>query len=366
MRLACSIVVLLVVGCSEGTSPSRPDGSIIPAVDAETPGDVWGVFDGGHAIDGVDWLDGGTSHRADAPASSVALPTDDRVHSTPAEWWYWTGHLQTATGRWFGFEEVFFRVTAFGQLAKMFHVAVTDIEANQFHYSTNVALGDLPTTPNGFDFTWDASAATGGNGVDHLHGEVDDHVFDLQLSSTKPPVLQHDLGYTAYPWGGYTYYYSRERMAATGTLTIGGAAMPVTGTAWFDHQWGDMSSILSLGWDWFSLQLDDNREIMLFIVRNSGQNALIGGSFTNADGITSQITASDFSITPIGQWTSTRTGCTYPSGWNAVVNGLSFTIIPVIPDQELSTATPIYWEGVCEVTGAARGRAYVELTGYCP
>lgn len=199
-----------------------------------------------------------------------------------------------------------------------------------------------------------------------MHAELDGSAFDLQLASTKRPVLQHDQGYTAYPWGGYTYYYSREGMAAAGTVTIAGVTLPVTGTAWFDHQWGDMSSIVQLGWDWFALELDDNSEIMMFVVRESGRQALVGGSVSGADGITTQISANDFAVTPLGQWTRPHTGCTYPSGWTIALGDKRFTVTPAIPDQELSTATPVYWEGACTVAGAATGRAYVELTGYCP
>jgi predicted secreted hydrolase len=236
----------------------------------------------------------------------------------------------------------------------------------QFHFSSSFALGDFSPVASGFDFSWGNSSARGGNGSDHLHGEVDGDAFDLQLTSSKSPVLQHDQGYTAYPWGGYTYYYSRERLAATGTVTLGGAALPVTGTAWFDHQWGDMTSIVRLGWDWFALQLDDQSEIMLFVVRDPSRPALIGGSLSRSDGTSSPIPADDVAVTTIGQWTSPHSGCTYPSGWNLQIGGRSFTVTPALPDQELSTATPAYWEGACEVTGAVTGRAYVELTGYCP
>jgi predicted secreted hydrolase len=136
-------------------------------------------------------------------------------------------------------------------------------------------------------------------------------------------------------------------------------------SAWFDHQWGDMSSIVQLGWDWFALQLDDNSESMLFVVRDPSRQVLVGGSASRADGVSSQIAANELTVTPIGQWTSPHTGCTYPSGWNIQVREKSFTVTPVLPDQELSTATPVYWEGPCTVAGTVAGRAYVELTGYC-
>ena len=53
------------------------------------------------------------------------------------------------------------------------------------------------------------------DGHDTLHGEGQGYSFDLSLDATKRPTLQHDLGYTDYSFGGYTSYYSRERMAVS-------------------------------------------------------------------------------------------------------------------------------------------------------
>ncbi len=50
---------------------------------------------------------------------------------------------------------------------------------------------------------------------------------------------------------------------------------------------------------------------------------------------------------------------------------LDATVTTVMKDQEFykSFGTPIYWEGLCDVSGtragaAVKGHAYVELTGY--
>ncbi len=42
----------------------------------------------------------------------------------------------------------------------------------------------------------------------------------------------------------------------------------VAGEAWFDHEWSTSAlGAGAVGWDWFSLQLDDGRELMLFQIR---------------------------------------------------------------------------------------------------
>ncbi len=216
------------------------------------------------------------------PVGVITLPADEAVHQgEDMEWWYWTGHLKTGDGRWFGFEEVFFRKTVLGQQGKMAHAALTDIEGGAFPHAVSIQIGDFLPVPDGFDFSMAGQTARGGNGDDILHAEAEGYILDLELIAIKPPVFHHGDGYTDYSFGGYTYYYSRERMAAVGTLAIDGTPMAVSGSAWFDHQWGDIGPALNLGWDWFALQLDDNREIMLFVVHGSGdEQLLVGGSYT--------------------------------------------------------------------------------------
>ena len=52
-------------------------------------------------------------------------------------------------------------------------------------------------------------------------------------------------------------------MDATGSLTLGDETFDVTGTAWFDHQWGDFIAVGGGGWDWFAINLDDGTDLML-------------------------------------------------------------------------------------------------------
>lgn len=305
-------------------------------------------------------------HCSETPVGKVSLPADDSVHEELMEWWYWTGHLKTADGRWFGFEQCYFLSQELVLTQRSVHVAITDIEGGAFHYDTHLELGGYTVVPDGFDFSIAPQTAKGGNGHDVLHAEADGWTLDLKLDAVKAPVLQHETGYTDYSFGGNTYYYSRERMAASGTLSDGTATYAVTGTGWFDHQWGNIAFALNKGWDWFALELEGPREMMLFIVRDSTRQILVGGSYTDENCVTKSIAGSALQVTPLGDWKSPRTGCTYPSGWSVLVEGKTYFVTPVIQDQEVSSAIPIYWEGACTVSGDATGRAYVELTGYCP
>lgn len=299
----------------------------------------------------------------DVPASRVTLPADDAMHGEKLEWWYWTGHLKDAQDRWYGFEQTVFvfQIPPFEATSE--HLAFTNVDAASFHYDVQYENVLPERIDNGFAFDVGGNTASGGDGHDALHGAVETSTWDLALASQEPAVIQHGDGYTDYAVGGYTYYYSREHIAATGTVTVDGEPRTVTGDAWFDHQYGDLIAATGSGWDWFAIQLTDGREIMLFLTRDSGN--VIGGSLTEG-GCTHEITPDELQVTATGDWTSDVTGCTYPQGWDVEVAGTHLVITPVLADQELANDMKTYWEGASTVSGDATGRAYVELAGYCP
>jgi predicted secreted hydrolase len=127
-----------------------------------------------------------------------------------------------------------------------------------------------------------------------------------------------------------------------------------------------------VGWDWFSVTLDNGAVIMFAEIRTlSGQSQeIFEGTLVLPDGSQFVINQSDFDLTPLGSWTSPTTGIAYPSGWQVVFPAyeIDLTIRPLIPDQEMTVAFT-YYEGSTLIEGtlageAVRGRGYVELTGY--
>jgi predicted secreted hydrolase len=152
-----------------------------------------------------------------------------------------------------------------------------------------------------------------------------------------------------------------------GTIDVAGETFEVTGTAWFDHQWGELAQVANTGWDWFALQLDNGTELMAYVLRPKGGDVSVGGSFTNADCETTELGPEELEVTSLGEWTSPHTDCTYPLGWTIEFDDQSYTLTPVLADQELHGVAPApkYWEGAATVSGGETGRAYIELVGYC-
>ena len=168
---------------------------------------------------------------------------------------------------------------------------------------------------------------------------------------------------------------ARGRIGTAGTASgpAGLREVEVAGEAWFDHEWSTSAlGAGAVGWDWFSLQFDDGRELMLFQIRreDGAIEPVSGGTLVEKDGSTRRLSRDDVRIEVLRRWTSPETGATYPSRWRVAVlsEGLDLILEPWLDAQEMRTSF-VYWEGAVRVAGALAGRrvtglGYVELTGY--
>ncbi|GAC1476649.1 MAG: lipocalin-like domain-containing protein [Ktedonobacterales bacterium] len=315
----------------------------------------------------------------------VRFPQDEAPHHDLTEWWYYTGHFhgtdaqgQTHT---YGFELTFFQ-TLRGQFPPYYaaHYAISDITGGQFHYDERTRLGTLSEIPpegstTGFSVAIGDWHVAGLNGHDHLRASMDGYTIDLTLTGLKPAVLHGGTGLITYGQGGFSYYYSRPRMAVTGSVQDHAGLIAVSGTAWMDHQWGNFVSLAGSGWDWYSIQLDDNTEYMLYVIRDAQKRPLSTvGTYVAPNGTASAIPSTAISTQATGTWTSPVTHGVYPSGWVVSIGtrDLHLTLTPALLDQELVTthSTGVaYWEGAVRIGGSQAGRpitgqGYVELTGY--
>jgi predicted secreted hydrolase len=324
------------------------------------------------------------------PGYDFEFPRDHGSHPEyRTEWWYYTGHLRTASGKRYGFEVTFFRVGITPPAPKATrwdlqqvmpaHFAITDVSGKSFRYyeklnrasafTADAAEGHLDvfneswratTTPDG---SWKLIAAEGKDAI------------DLTLRTRKAPAVHGENGVSVKAQGtGYaSHYYSMTRLEVTGRVN----GESCTGQAWMDHEFG--SSALrehQQGWDWFSIQLENDAEVMLYIIRRKDgtPDVTSSGSLVTSDGQVIPIRREQMRITPLARWKSKKSGATYPMGWRVELPsfGVSLTLQPLLREQELVTqgSTGItYWEGAVDVSGsfsgvAVRGDGYVEMTGY--
>ncbi len=329
--------------------------------------------------------------RADAPRE-WQFPLDYGAHPNfQTEWWYYTGNLAGEDGRRFGYQFTIFRRAIAPSEADtdsewrtnqlyMAHFAVTDVAGNQFYHESRfsragAALAGAETEPNTRVWlgNWQALGLNEDATQTRISAETESVAVDFTLEEAKPPALQGDAGLSAKSAeaGNASYYYSLTRLLTSGTLTIGDETFAINGTSWMDHEFG--TSALgddALGWDWFGLQLDDQRELMVGQIRliDGDKDPYFGGLLVNPDGTTQYLPAETISIEPTGTWESPYTGAVYPAGWNITVEAggdpLRLTLTPQIADQELHGGGIAYWEGTVRISGDATGYGYAELTGY--
>lgn len=320
-----------------------------------------------------------------------SFPADHGPHPEfRTEWWYYTGNLETAEGRRFGFQLTFFRSALAPEMtaresawatrqAWLAHFTVSDVQSatfRSFERWSRGALGLAGGQAEPFRVwlkDWRVEAAA--DKAMHLLASEDGVEIDLVLQQGKPPVLQGERGLSrkSAELGNASYYYSLTRMPATGTVRVGNERFAVTGSAWMDREWSTSSlGRDQIGWDWFSLQLSDGWDLMLYQLRKKDGTAdpSSSGTLIGPGGESRPLKLSDFEIEGTGEWRSPRSGARYPERWRLRIPSeeLDLTVQPVLADQELDVSF-LYWEGAVDVEGThhgrpVRGRGYVELTGY--
>jgi len=334
----------------------------------------------------ADWREAAAGYR-------FAFPRDHASHPEyKIEWWYYTGNLQTPAGRRFGYQVTFFRVGVDPAPENPSRWAVRDL------YMAHLAVSD----PDGRRYRFDEKLTRAGPGLsgaatDRYHvwnegwtASLDDrgrHVIraasdragvDLVLSEGKAPAINgvDGISQKGAQAGNASHYYSLTRMPTRGTIAIDGERFEVSGESWMDHEFG--TSFLEReqqGWDWLSLQLSDDRELMIYQLRRSDgtRDPRSSGTVVDTDGRTTHLAAGDFTLTATGQTFRAPSGAVYPTGWTVSVPamGIDLRVSTPLENQELFTrgAGIAYWEGLVDVYGTGRGarvtgRGYLEMTGY--
>lgn len=328
------------------------------------------------------------------PSYRLALPRDHASHpGYKLEWWYYTGNLATREGRRVGYQLTFFRVGIDRSPSNpsrwairdlhMAHFAVSDLTGGRHRFADRLNRAGVGWAGAATDeyrvWNEDWLARLDPQGRHVLRARAAGFAIDLRLEPGKPFVAHGDAGYSrkgAEP-GNASHYYSLTRMPTQGTMSLDGVDLEVSGESWMDHEFG--TSFLEAGqhgWNWFSVQLDDGTDLMLFEMRRSDgrRDPHSSGTLVEMNGLARALRSGDFTLVARELWQSPRSRARYPISWRIVIPGQAIELEAqaALPDQELDTGRSTgvtYWEGAIEVRGRARGRlvtgrGYLEMTGY--
>ena len=320
------------------------------------------------------------------PGHVFAFPRDAGAHPDyRVEWWYVTGQLDTKRGP-MGFQVTFFRVanpdaignpSRFAARQLLFaHAALSDPSKGKLLHDQRSAralegLVQASGTDTGVRID-DWTLEREGPGY-RTRIAAEGFALDLAMTPTQPVLLEGDRGFSRKgPLESQaSYYYSEPQLAVRGRIASGTEPYEVTGSAWLDHEWSsEMLAPDALGWDWLGANLEGGGALMAFRIRGRDGAILWSSATLRMPGAESSLFAPhDVRFRPRRSWSSPATGTSYPVAMDVEIDGRLWRLDPLMDDQELdaraSTGT-LYWEGAVRVEGpdGARGRGYLELTGY--
>ena len=308
-----------------------------------------------------------------AALPALNLPADDAAHGSGMEWWYYSGILDAQAGD----ARYAFHVAVFvaNSLVKhtVMHVALTDLKTGR-RYSQQSRTGGVPAKSSqaGFDFQQEGWRVAGAGPSHSTHAKSEGVELALQLQDNQPVVAHRAAGSQTpglldFGESGISYYYSRPRMAAQGSLHIGNkGAQQVAGPVWFDHQWGEFD-VTRLGWNWLALHLADGSDVMVYqLFGRDGRPVATTGTLTQS-GTSRPLAPGEVELRPQRRWTSPRSKIEYVVEWTLRLPSGEHRVLPFVDDSEFdasASSANIYWEGPVKVSGVAQGEGFMELSGY--
>jgi predicted secreted hydrolase len=256
------------------------------------------------------------------------------------------------------------------------HFAVTDLQNEKFQAKeiNNFIFNRSKADDKKYDLMIGTWTAREENGKHILYAEMKGCKIELELEALKSVIFHGQNGIVNKGANHANYYYSFTNMKTSGTLTIDGQPVKVEGISWMDHEYGTMKlAFPQTGWDWFSVQLDNNCELMIYLIRNDNDKIIDTGSgtFVLPNGKTVWITKDDIDVKTLSYWYSQETDSNYPASRDIKVKSLNLKlkVDPVLAQQELELKPMPYWEGSVRISGTynnlpVQGKGYVELVGY--
>ncbi|MFT4937512.1 MAG: putative secreted hydrolase [Paraglaciecola sp.] len=313
------------------------------------------------------------------PGYIFDFPSDHASHPEFAiEWWYLTANLLDEKGKQYAMQWTLFRFRGQGNENPwandqqfMAHASLHNSEHSWFEERFarggvgNAAVSTQPFKLNLDNWQW--LSADSKLLPSTLSFSLDDDVqVLLRLKTEKELVLHGENGFSRKLKDSQqaSYYYSQPHIEVDGQLLISGENVPVTGLAWFDHEW--TSQYLdenSQGWDWFSMHLDNGDKLMLFNMRHKQNGNFWSGTLVKANGTKIHLSEKQIQAKAIKYYDVQ--GRSLPLHWSIQLKqqGIDIQLKPMKVEQ-WNPGIFAYYEGGTEITGSHQGTGFIELTGY--
>lgn len=316
---------------------------------------------------------------------AIKFPQDEQAHKLPIEWWYFNGFLEDDQKNQYAFMDCLFKLdvpkaglpllrkipltTAYSS-----HSILSEIKPKKFRNRidlVSMVSSDSFKKPLLFinyadPLLFDGYFNSVVEETERFKYRIKTEMFDLKLESTKPPLLASGKGFIDFGKDS-TYYYSLTNLKTEGVIRIKDKEIKVKGKSWMDHQW-IQAKYSKTKWNWFSLQLDNNVEIMCFEYFGQARKRLANISFSDGR----QECVGEIKITPLSaKWKSLKTKAEYPLAWRIEIPSLGADLETeaLVENQEMLFGVLNYWEGPLKVSGRFKnervsGRGFMELFGY--
>jgi len=318
--------------------------------------------------------------------NSIKFPEDESAHDSIIEWWYFNGNLRDGEGNRYAFMNCLFKADVkkvkipFLSRAPFknfyfFHSILSDIKKQKFYpvvdYISVVSRDSFKKTLLFINHTSPILVKGYLNRsleeTEKFSYRLKDDNLDLEMTSTKKPLLESGQGYIEVCGRG-SHYYSLTNLKTEGEIKIGNKIIKVTGKSWMDHQWADVSYSKDK-WSWFSIQLDGNIELMC-CEYDDGQSKSYLSDIIYPDGRQESLKGLEL-IPGKNIWESKKTKTKYPLAWEIKIpeKKISLKVSALIKNQEIIFGSINYWEGPLDIKGVingkkVRGVGFMELVGY--
>jgi predicted secreted hydrolase len=299
----------------------------------------------------------------------VQFPQDEGAHpEAGVEWWYLNSILTDSEGNKYGA-----MVAYFNPGLKI--ISISDIEEQRSYPEVYFGIPDY--AEGHLDLRWGEFTGQGDDDrwyrtdtdslAYNLKANGNETGLDLDLISEKPPLMVGGDGLIDWTYGS-SYYYSLTRLGIEGQIELTGRTIEVEGDGWMDHQW--MDSLGGKGWDWFSVQLDNNTEIIFWQIVNPDES-IESLDMTIMFPDSSIYHTTDLILERLDSWISPASGNDYGTLWRVKedTHDLDLEIRARHPEQEVRVFEQFedmdfdFWEGGTTVTGSLNGES-VSGTGY--